>query len=215
MQSSPHLLRRPTPVPADPEFTAYVAACETACARDLDPSWRIAQLTKDFVRHWRMPDPRYLKPEPDAPYASYLLYLAPDAKLCIVLDVFLPGQAAVIHNHLCWCVFACLHGIEYERQYEVEIGSGLAPIESSRSSRMPGEVSRASASANGFHQVECASAEAAVSLHIYGADIGSITRQRWNGSTGAYEDFIGGYSNAALGLPTYADTLTVSKEQPS
>lgn len=213
MSSPPDPLPASKLVSADPAFAAFVAACELAVARDPDPSPRITALTEEFVQHWRMPDPRYLRPEPDAPYASYLLYLAADAKLCIVLDIFLPGQAAVIHNHLCWCVFACLHGIEYERRYDVDVSSGLPPRETGRSSRMPGEVSRASAAVNGFHQVECASSEAAVSLHLYGADIGSITRQHWNAATGTYDPFIGGYSNARLGLPTYADTLNITKDQ--
>ena len=200
------------PALTDTAFADFVRGCEAACAIDPEPTARIARLAGELARRWRMPDPRYLQPEPDAPYASYLLYLSRDAKLCIVLDIFLPGQSAVIHNHLCWCVFACLHGIEHERIYEVDLPSGKEPRETSRLSRIPGEVSIASATANGFHQVECASAEPAISLHIYGADIGSITRQRWNAETGAYEDFVGGYSNTVFGLPTYFDTLVAAKE---
>lgn len=196
----------------DTAFTDFVHACEAARTVDPEPASRIARLTAELARHWRMPDPRYLQPEAGAPYASYLLYLSADARFCIVLDTFLPGQAAVIHNHRCWCVFACLQGVEHERLYDVDPDLAAPPRENGRRSRMPGEVSVASAAPNGFHQVECASSEAAVSLHLYGADIGAITRQRWNTEAGLFEDFVGGYSNAVQGLPTYFKSLTTPTE---
>jgi predicted metal-dependent enzyme (double-stranded beta helix superfamily) len=52
-----------------------------------------------------------------------------------------------------------------------------------------------------FHQVECASAEASISLHVYGRDIGRIERQRWD-ATGLLA-FRSEYSNDVAGLPPY------------
>ncbi len=195
----------PSPAVAfrDITFLKYARDCAYAVNNSGAVEKRIAALTKEFARTWRMPDERFLQLQPNAPYASYLLYLSESSDLSIVLDIFMAGQAAVAHNHLCWCVFCCLEGVERERLLKVPHDLSAAPSSIESRLRYPGEVTTADPGAQDFHEVECADSTRAVSLHIYGADIGRIKRQMWNGELKRYESFRSGYSNDLLNLPPY------------
>ncbi|MGY6696433.1 MAG: hypothetical protein ACXIUW_10485 [Roseinatronobacter sp.] len=192
----------PARAAGDERFIAYVQACSMALGK-ADTQARIADLTRSFVQDWQMPDPRYLQCQPDAPYGSYLLYLSDAADLCIVLDIFLAQQAAIAHNHLCWCVFSCLEGIEREDLYHVPDDQSSAPVQALSRLRKPGEVTQADAAPGAFHQVACAAGERAISLHIYGADIGTLERQMWDDAAKRFVAFRSGYSNDVVDLPTY------------
>jgi predicted metal-dependent enzyme (double-stranded beta helix superfamily) len=193
----------PARLVGDTAFIEFARACDGALRAGGDVQAAIAQLTGEFASRWAMPDPRYMQLQPDAPYGSYLLYLSPGADLCIVLDVFMAGQAAVTHNHCCWGVFTCLEGTERERLYDAPPDLSAPPVETVARLRPPGVVTLAAPAPNAFHQVECAQGARSVSLHLYGADIGAIRRQKWDDAAGAYVDFRGGYSNPVLGLPVY------------
>lgn len=204
-------IMRPSPARTngDAAFIAFARACQDAVDGDEDVQTLVAALTVAFAPRWAMPDARYMQLQPDAPYGSYLLYLSPGDDLCIVLDVFMAGQAAVTHNHCCWGVFTCLEGTERERLYDAPADLSGPPVETGARLRPPGVVTLAAPEAHAFHQVECAEGARSVSLHLYGADIGAIRRQKWDSGAGAYVDFRGGYSNPVLGLPVYlaADDL--------
>ncbi|CAH1653072.1 Cysteine dioxygenase [Hyphomicrobiales bacterium] len=187
----------------DEAFVAFARACQEAVDAGGDIQGQVARLTAEFAPGWQMPDARYMQLQPAAPYASYLLYLSPEADLSIVLDIFMAGQAAVTHNHLSWGVFTCLEGTERERLYEAPADLSAAPQEVETRLRPPGVVTLAAPERNAFHQVECAEGERSVSLHLYGSDIGRIERQLWDTSEQRYRPFTGGYSNEILGLPVY------------
>lgn len=194
----------------DQTFRDFAAACQAAVDAGGDVQSEIARLTGDFAASWRMPDLRYMQLQPDADYASYLLYLSPASDLSIVLDIFMAGQAAVTHNHLSWGVFTCLEGTELERYYDAPADLSSAPVEKGSRLRPPGIVTLAAPEINAFHQVECAEGDRSVSLHLYGSDIGRIERHQWDGTEGRYRSFVGGYSNDALGLPVYLSTADVA-----
>ncbi|WFE76682.1 cysteine dioxygenase family protein [Roseinatronobacter sp. S2] len=201
----------PAVAAGDTRFINFARACTLAVDHD-DTQARVADLTHAFVADWRMPDSRFLQLQKDAPYASYLLYLSEAADLCIVLDVFMTQQAAIAHNHLCWCVFSCLEGVEREYLYKVPDDLSAAPVEILSRLRKPGEVTMADAAPGAFHQVECAQGDMAVSLHIYGADIGRLQRHMWNRTDAEYVQFRSDYSNSVVGLPAYLSTKDVAKD---
>ena len=201
----------PAVIAGDKSFVNYARACTMAVELE-DPQARVADLTQAFVTHWRMPDQRFLQTQQDASYASYLLYLSEGADLCIVLDVFMAKQAAVAHNHLCWCVFSCLEGMEREYLFDVPDDLSAAPVEVMARLREPGQVTIAHAAPGAFHQVECAQGDMAISLHIYGADIGRLERQMWNKAEARYVPFRSDYSNSLLGLPPYLSTKDIFRD---
>ena len=190
------------PLIADPRFDIFLAQVR-AVARSTAPPAESAQgvtaaLAALVHTGWQMPDARYRAMQPDAAYGSWLLYLDQQSQLCVVLDVFGPGQVAAIHNHCSWGAFACLEGAERERRYRIEQG---APVECGTRLMEPGDVVTVEPPGDALHQVECASPQASVSLHVYSEDIGRIERQRWDGV--AFVAFRSHYSNDMAGLAPY------------
>jgi predicted metal-dependent enzyme (double-stranded beta helix superfamily) len=186
----------------DPRFDDFLAQTRRQARSALPDPERatgVAEALKRLAHSgWQMADPRYCAMQAGAPYGSWLLYLDAHSGLSVVLDVFGPGQVAAIHNHCCWGAFACLIGAERERRYAVVDG---APAQTSTRLMQPGDMAMVEPPGADFHQVECASPQASISLHVYGRDIGRIERQRWDGSR--FVKFRSGYSNDTMQLPPY------------
>jgi predicted metal-dependent enzyme (double-stranded beta helix superfamily) len=107
-------------------------------------------------------------------YRQHILYVEPDGAFSIVALVWLPGQTTPVHDHVSWCTVGVYRGEETEIRYRIagqhtdrrlvvterltnECGSvsGIAP---------PGDI----------HQVMNTGSDVAISLHVYGADIGTL-----------------------------------------
>ncbi|MFC4115338.1 cysteine dioxygenase family protein [Nonomuraea zeae] len=101
-------------------------------------------------------------------YVSHLLHAQDD--FSIVAVVWRPGQHTVIHDHVSWCTFGILSGIEHETLYR-DMGDHL--VEIGRADNRPGEVS-GFAPPGDIHMVRNTSAEVGVSLHVYGANVGRL-----------------------------------------
>jgi 3-mercaptopropionate dioxygenase len=129
-----------------------------------------AQLVADQVRR-HLPTPDVLTAaqrlgSPDG-YRSHTLHVEPDGSFSIVALVWRPGQITRIHDHVTWCAFGVIQGVEHEelfdadlnlvRQSDNQVGdvSGFAP---------PGDI----------HRVHNTSETTAISIHVYGTDITRI-----------------------------------------
>ncbi|GAB2643915.1 cysteine dioxygenase family protein [Kribbella swartbergensis] len=112
---------------------------------------------------------------PDS-YRSHQLWIEPDGSFSIIGLVWRPGQITRIHDHVTWCVFGVVQGVEHEELYDADLRligendnhvgdvSGFAP---------PGDI----------HRVHNTSDHTAISIHIYGTDvtrIGSSVRRYYN-----------------------------------
>jgi predicted metal-dependent enzyme (double-stranded beta helix superfamily) len=190
----------------DPCFEAFCAACDQAMIESADPRHRmerVAQAMRTLLPGWRIADGRYEQVQPEQSYGSYLLYATPQTGLTVVLDVFAPGQAAVIHQHGVWGVIGCIHGRELETVYAVDASLTSPPVALSTRRLEPGTVVITDPHGRDFHQVECEGSEPSISLHVYGADIGRLARTMWDRETGRYVSFSSGYSNEDAGLGLY------------
>ncbi len=113
--------------------------------------------------------------DPEDP-RSRLLHVEPDGTFSILAIVWRPGQVTRIHDHVTWCVFGVIQGIEHEELFDENLNllgmsdnhvgdvSGFAP---------PGDI----------HRVHNTAATTAISIHIYGTDvtrIGSSARRFYN-----------------------------------
>jgi len=110
-------------------------------------------------------------------YVSHVLHAQDDFSIAAV--VWRPGQETVIHDHVSWCTFGILSGIEYETLYRDE-GDHL--VEIGHAENRPGEVS-GFAPPGDIHQVRNTSAVTGVSVHVYGADLrklGSSIRRTYD-----------------------------------
>jgi predicted metal-dependent enzyme (double-stranded beta helix superfamily) len=100
-------------------------------------------------------------------YCAHTLYVEPDGSFSIVALVWRPGQITRIHDHVTWCAFGVIQGVEHEDLFDGELNlvghhenhvgdvSGFAP---------PGDI----------HRVRNSSETTAISIHVYGTDITRI-----------------------------------------
>jgi 3-mercaptopropionate dioxygenase len=100
-------------------------------------------------------------------YVGHTLHVEPDGSFSIVGLVWRPGQITRIHDHVTWCVFGVIQGIEHEDLFDADLNlvgssdnhvgdvSGFAP---------PGDI----------HRVHNTADETAISIHIYGTDVNRV-----------------------------------------
>jgi predicted metal-dependent enzyme (double-stranded beta helix superfamily) len=163
----------PGPSPA-PGLDELVNAVRGVVGERAD--WRqTAQLVADELRR-HLPSPEILTAEqrvgdPET-YESHLLYVEPDGAFSIVALVWRPGQVTPIHDHVTWCVFGVLQGVEYEEVFTLdETGEHL--VEAGDNSNGTGDIS-GFAPPGDIHRVRNVGEGTAISLHIYGTDVSRI-----------------------------------------
>ena len=97
-----------------------------------------------------------------------------EAAFSISAVVWRPGQVTEIHDHLVWCSFAVLQGVETESIFRRD---GARLVEAGPRQRPAGSVSGA-APPDDIHQVHNTGADVAITLHVYGADLSVGTSVR-------------------------------------
>lgn len=102
-------------------------------------------------------------------YEQHVLHVEPDGGFSVVALVWRPGQETPVHDHLAWCVVGVLEGTEHETVYRYDERSLLVPDFETKNPS--GSVS-CCVPPGDIHKVTNIGAETAVSLHVYGADIG-------------------------------------------
>jgi 3-mercaptopropionate dioxygenase len=163
-------VRRNAPATIETLVTAVRAA-----VRD-HADWQATaeRVAAQLERH--LPSPDVLTPEqrngdPER-YRTHLLHAEPDGSFSIVALVWRPGQLTPIHDHVTWCVFGVIRGIEYEELFSfderrgclVEAGNGASATGTVSGFAPPGDI----------HRVRNAGDETAISIHIYGTDVSRI-----------------------------------------
>lgn len=129
-------------------------------------------------------------------YAQYLLHCDPLERFCVVSFVWGPGQFTPVHNHTVWGLIGILRGSE--RCEEFTATSEAVQATGAHHLMQPGDIDAVSPAMGDWHRVSNPSThEAAVSIHVYGANIGAVTRQCLH-ANGQVVDFISGYTAAQL-----------------
>ncbi|MDA2812527.1 cysteine dioxygenase family protein [Nocardiopsis sp. RSe5-2] len=159
-----------------PRLDALVGAVRAAVNRRESPG-RTAELVADALPPF-LTDPDLLpasalKADPDA-YTQHVLHVEPGGAFSVVALVWLPGQCTPVHDHVAWCVTGVHIGAEDETRY------ALAGPEGDRHLVPVGATVNGAGSTCGFappgdiHRVANAGDGPAVSIHVYGADIGRL-----------------------------------------
>ena len=138
-----------------------------------------AQRVADQLR-LNLPGPDVLTAEqrlgsPDG-YRGHTLHVEPDGSFSIVGLVWRPGQLTRIHDHVTWCTFGVIQGVEHEELFDAELNM------IGRSANHVGDVS-GFAPPGDIHRVHNIGAETAISIHVYGTDvtrIGSSARRYYD-----------------------------------
>src|SRR3954469_20405584 len=154
--------------PAD-RLSLLVAGIRTAV--DRHAGWaETAQLVADQLRR-HLPTADVLTAEqqlgsPDG-YRGHTMHVEPDGSFSIVALVWRPGQLTRIHDHLTWCVFGVIQGVEHEELFDAD----GRPLGSSDNST--GDVS-GFAPPGDIHRVHNVGDTTAISIHIYGTDVSRV-----------------------------------------
>jgi 3-mercaptopropionate dioxygenase len=109
--------------------------------------------------------------DPDG-FSSHVLYTEPDGSFSIVALVWRPGQVTGIHDHVTWCVFGVVQGVEYEELFRLDEEQGVL-VEAGANVNEPGDVS-GFALPGDIHRVRNVGDETAISIHVYGTDVSRI-----------------------------------------
>jgi predicted metal-dependent enzyme (double-stranded beta helix superfamily) len=149
------------------------------------------RLLRSLVSHddW-LPD-EFAAPSPES-YRQYLLYCDPLERFSVVSFVWMPGHRTPIHDHTVWGLVGVMRGAELCEEFSPSI-----QLTNSHQSK-PGDIDRVSPSVGDIHVVSNAGTETALSIHVYGANIGAVRRHTYDPATGAANEFISGYHNATL-----------------
>jgi predicted metal-dependent enzyme (double-stranded beta helix superfamily) len=150
-------------------LTDLVDGVRAAVAVHADWAETARLVAEQLRRHLPTPDVLTAAQRVGSPddYCAHSLYVEPDGSFSIVALVWRPGQLTRIHDHMTWCVFGVIQGVEHEELFDADLNlvgrnenragdvSGFAP---------PGDI----------HRVHNTGDTTAISIHIYGTDITRI-----------------------------------------
>ena len=129
-------------------------------------------------------------------YQQHLLYGDPLDRFSLVSFVWGPGQKTPIHDHTVWGIIGMLRGSECAQRY-TRGGDGRLTQDGAEATLQPGDLDIVSPTRGDIHVVRNALADAvSISIHLYGGNIGRVSRHIFVPETGAIKDFVSGYSNA-------------------
>jgi predicted metal-dependent enzyme (double-stranded beta helix superfamily) len=150
-------------------LSALVAGIRTVVDSRADWAETAQLVAGQLGRH--LPTPDVLTPaqrlgSPDD-YCAHPLHVEPDGSFSIVALVWRPGQLTRIHDHVTWCAFAVVQGVEHEELFDADLNL------IGRSANHVGDVS-GFAPPGDIHRVHNTGDETAISVHVYGTDITRI-----------------------------------------
>ena len=133
----------------------------------------------------------FAAPSPES-YRQYLLYCDPLERFSVVSVVWMPGHRTPIHDHTVWGQVGVMRGQECCEEFDLSVRKTNTHYSSA------GEVDRVSPTIGDIHVVSNAGEEVAVSIHVYGANIGAVRRHVYDPATGEAKEFVSGYHNRTL-----------------
>lgn len=130
-------------------------------------------------------------------YQQYALHVDPQERFSVVSFVWGPGQKTPIHNHTVWALIGMLRGGEKAEDFQAN-GPG-EPMTALGSAQLePGTVESLRPTTGDTHRVSnLLEDRVSISVHVYGGNIGRISRHVFDAQTGTPKPFVSGYSNEA------------------
>jgi len=140
--------------------------------------------------HFARPHPQY--------YQQYLLHCDPQERFSLVSFVWGPGQRTPVHDHTVWGLVGMLRGSEINQRFRLD-ESGAAIADGEPGTLRPGDVEILSPREGDVHQVSNAySDRVSISIHLYGGNIGAISRHVFDPASGTRKPFVSGYSDTIV-----------------
>jgi len=133
-----------------------------------------------------------------AHHQEYLLHCDPLGRYAVVSFVLAPGQKTPVHDHTVWTLMGVLRGIEQIDEYRHE-GAGAPMQKTGEHLCRPGDIELASPAVGDIHVItNPRSDQSAVSIHVFGANIGGLMRRTFSLATGEPRALVSGYANPLL-----------------
>ena len=159
-------------------LTPLVDGIRTAVNSHADWDQTAQHVADQLRRHLPTPDVLTAEQQLGSPdgYRGHTLHVEPDGSFSIVALVWRPGQFTRIHDHVTWCAFGVIQGVEHEELFDAD-GNVIG-----RSDNHVGDVS-GFAPPGDIHRVHNTAAETAISIHVYGTDVtrvGSSARRYYD-----------------------------------
>lgn len=131
-------------------------------------------------------------------YQQYLLWCDPLERFSVVSFVWAPGQRTPIHDHTVWGMVGVLRGAEHCEEFHRDTSTGR--LVAGHDHALPaGAIDLVSPRIGDIHRVSNALPDRpSVSIHVYGANIGTVRRHVFDPGSGAISAFVSGYSNDVL-----------------
>ena len=119
-----------TAAPPDSELDGLIGAIRSVVDRHADWQETACLVARELERNrpsYRVLAPELRRGEPDG-YRSHVLHTEPDGSFSIVALVWRPGQATPIHDHVTWCVFTVVQGVDGALYVTTDNGGGTDRI---------------------------------------------------------------------------------------
>ncbi len=191
------------PRPLPDILKAFIAEVEQVAASSEDRRDTIARLKPGLAA--LLADSTWLHADFRQPVAGkfvqYAIYRAEDASLSVMAMVVPSGVATPVHDHRAWGLVGVYQGRQREKVYRrVDDGSrrDFADLQQIAENILsPGDVTTLLPPEGDIHMIETISADASISIHILGNDIGCEQRHRYDVEHKAVQGFKSGYINTS------------------
>ncbi len=155
---------------------------------------RAGQIMSELVQTDDWLDDEFARPHPEF-YQQYLLYGDPLDRFSLVSFVWGPGQTTPVHDHTVWGVIGMLRGAETEQHFALNEQNALV-ASGEPTVLQQGQIACVSPAIGDIHQVSNAFQDkTSISIHLYGGNIGRISRHVFYPGTANSKAFISGYSS--------------------
>lgn len=133
-----------------------------------------------------------------AHHQEFLLHCDALGRFSVTSFVLAPGQKTPVHDHTVWCLIGVLRGTEQFDEYRHE-GEGAPMQKTGEHLCRAGDIEVASPGIGDVHVVSNPHhQQPAVSIHVFGADIGGIMRRTFSLANGEPRPLVSGYANRLL-----------------
>src|SRR5262245_703357 len=141
------------------------------------------RLSALLASDYRLP-PELTRPSSDH-HVNYPLHIAPDNSWSLAAVVWNVGQRTPVHGHDTWGVVGIYSGAEREFRYLKPTDESAGPLTAAGEHVWErGQVTVCCTTDDDVHAVAAVGDVPTVGIHVYGANIGTIERWRYDPSTG-------------------------------
>jgi 3-mercaptopropionate dioxygenase len=191
------------PRPLPNILKSFIAEVEQVVALSDDRRDTIARLKPSFAA--LLTDSTWLHADFRQPVAGkfvqYAIYRAEDASLSVMAMVVPAGVATPVHDHRAWGLVGVYQGRQREKVYR-RLDDGARPNfaelqQIAENILSPGDITTLVPPEGDIHMIETISAEASISIHVLGNDIGCEHRHRYDVEHKAVQGFKSGYINTS------------------